>query len=70
MSSFNIISTHKINYCKQTTEDMLNQYINRPIGIPFYDGRLDFINNKFFKLGCIVDKCKDDLTYECLKKED
>ena len=66
MSNFNIISTYKINYCKQTTEDMLNQ----PCGIPIYDGRLDFINNKFFKLGCIVDKCKDDLTYECLKKED
>ena len=63
MSNINIISTHKINYCKQTTED-------KPIGIPIYDGRLDFINNKFFKLGCIVDKCKDDLTYECLKKED
>ena len=66
MSNFNIISTHKINYCKQTTENMLNQ----PSGIPIYDGTLDFINNKFFKLGCIVDKCKDDLTYECLKKED
>ena len=60
MSIFNIISTHKINYCKQT----------KPSGIPIDDGRLDFINNKFFKLGCIVDKCKDNLTYECLKKED
>ena len=67
-------ATHKINYCKQTTEDMLNQYIwvivCPIIVILIYDGRLDFIKNKVFKFGCIDDKCKDDLTYECLKKED
>ena len=38
--------------------------------MPFYRHRLDLIKHKVFKFGSIVDKCKDDLTYECLKKED